>query len=297
MYTALVRSLHSALPYLSLAIGCSPATHDQQTLDALRRLDERLARIEQRLAEPPHAAAQPPAAEPRPPLPPIVPVYNNAPEPVKPAAASIDPAEAAPPPVTAPTRGVLTGSVRVTGPYATLFASSIIALAPASGNARPRRSSNYSIEQSQKSFQPHLLAVPVGSKVSFPNHDVFFHNVFSLQPQFDLGVFNVGESRDVRFDRPGVVQVLCNLHANMAAFLVVLDEPYFAVTNERGHFTIKDLPPGRYHARAWHELSKAGATRDIVIAAGDNHLELTVSADTAPTVPPDKHGRARQAHP
>jgi hypothetical protein len=151
--------------------------------------------------------------------------------------------------------------------------------------------------QSKKQYVPHVLAIPVGSQVNFPNRDVFFHNVFSLSPvkTFDLGVFNTNMSRDVTFDKAGVVQVLCNLHALMAGWIVVVDEPHFAVTDEDGRFSLRDLLPGRYRLRVWNERSRRGLEREIDLAAGANRQALAVTADAAPGVPPDKHGKPRSA--
>src|SRR5439155_7788203 len=144
-----------------------------------------------------------------------------------------------------------------------------------------RRPGHYTMEQSKKSFLPRVLAVPVGSTVAFPNHDVFFHNVFSLSPtkKFDLGVFDMGKSRDVTFDQPGPVQVLCNLHALMSGWIVVLEEPHFALAEEGGRFTLRDLAPGRYHLRVWSERSKKGTEREVELKEGPTRIALTVTAD------------------
>ena len=91
---------------------------------------------------------------------------------------------------------------------------------------------------------------------------------------------------------PGPVQVLCNLHALMSGWIVVVDEPYFAVA-EDGHFTLRDLAPGRYRLHVWSERSKKGAERDIDLKDGINRISLTLAADLAPQTPPDKHGRPR----
>src|SRR5262249_51193284 len=143
------------------------------------------------------------------------------------------PAPAPAPEPEKPSRATLTGTIKLDGPYANGAMPSVVALRPTDGHARPHRPGHYQMEQVKKQFAPRVLAVPVGSQAAFPNHDVFFHNVFSLSPanKFDLGVFNQNMPRDVTFDRAGVVQVLCNLHALMTAYIVVVDEPYFAVSD------------------------------------------------------------------
>src|SRR6185312_1977507 len=97
------------------------------------------------------------------------------------------------------------------------------------------------ITTAEKAFTPHLLVVPVGSTVSFPNHDPFNHNVFSLSEEqpFDLGLYGRGETRSVRVTRPGIVRVYCNVHAQMSALVVVRDGPYFTQPAGDGSFTLE----------------------------------------------------------
>ncbi len=108
--------------------------------------------------------------------------------------------------------------------------------------------------QKDTAFVPHVLPVVVGTTVAFPNDDPIFHNVFSASPvhKFDLGLYPQGKSRSTRFDRPGIVQIGCNVHAQMSAYVVVLDEPYFVVPNGRGVYELTGLPLGRYTIKVWH---------------------------------------------
>ena len=89
------------------------------------------------------------------------------------------------------------------------------------------------LTQHNKSFEPHLLVVPVGAVVQFPNRDPFFHNVFSLfeGKRFDLGLYEAGTTRNVSFDRPGVSYIFCNIHAEMSAVVIALDTPYYGISN------------------------------------------------------------------
>src|SRR5918995_4834565 len=111
------------------------------------------------------------------------------------------------------------------------------------------------INTAEKQFSPHVLVVPVGSTVTFPNHDPFNHNVFSLSEEnpFDLGLYSRGETRSARFDRAGIVRIYCNVHAQMSALVVVRDNPYFVQPSGDGTFSIPAVPPGTYVVHVWHE--------------------------------------------
>ena len=109
------------------------------------------------------------------------------------------------------------------------------------------------LDQRNLRFAPKVLAVRVGTEVLFPNNDRVFHNVFSFHhgKVFDLGLYPVGDSKAVRFDKPGLSRIFCNIHPNMAAYVVAVDSPYFAVTDETGAFELPPVPAGRYTYRAW----------------------------------------------
>ena len=98
--------------------------------------------------------------------------------------------------------------------------------------------------QRNKSFDPHVLVVPVGSVVAFPNHDPFFHNVFSLfeGKRFDLGLYEAGSTRDVHFDKPGISYIFCNIHPEMSAVVLALDTPYYGVSDPHGQVVIANVP-------------------------------------------------------
>jgi plastocyanin len=118
-----------------------------------------------------------------------------------------------------------------------------------------RNTGPFSLTQKDKRFIPELLVVPVGSSIEFPNRDPFFHNVFSLfeGKRFDLGLYQAGETRSVRFDREGVSYVFCNIHPEMHAVVMALASPFFAVTDKRGSFAIHNAPAGEYTLRVWSE--------------------------------------------
>jgi plastocyanin len=109
------------------------------------------------------------------------------------------------------------------------------------------------LDQRNLSFSPHVLAVQLGTKVEFPNHDRVFHNVFSYRDgrRFNLGLYPVGTVKEVPFDQPGLSRVFCNIHPQMAAYVMVVDTPYFAVSDKAGRFSIPELRPGTYRYHAW----------------------------------------------
>lgn len=112
-----------------------------------------------------------------------------------------------------------------------------------------------SFDQKNTTFIPHVLPVAVGSSVEFRNNDDVMHNVFSNSPtqQFDVGMFGRGDSRSVTFTKPGVVEVRCNVHPTMHAYILVLENNYFTSPDDRGLYQITGIPAGRYKLRAWHE--------------------------------------------
>jgi plastocyanin len=119
----------------------------------------------------------------------------------------------------------------------------------------PPASSRPRLVQKNKSFDPHVLVVPVGSVVEFPNRDPFFHNVFSLfeGKRFDLGLYEAGSTRDVVFDKPGISYVFCNIHSEMSAVVIAVSSPYYGISDTRGRVSIPHVPPGRYTLRIWYE--------------------------------------------
>lgn len=111
------------------------------------------------------------------------------------------------------------------------------------------------IRQRGERFRPHVLPVLAGTTVEFPNDDPIYHNIFSLSSArtFDLGRYPSGESKFVDFPRTGVVQIFCHIHADMSAYVLVFDHPFFVVPDSEGRFAIEDVPPGEYRLVAWHE--------------------------------------------
>lgn len=123
------------------------------------------------------------------------------------------------------------------------------------------------MDQQDLKFLPHVLPVMIGTSVEFANNDKTFHNVFSTSEakRFDLGLYSPGRRRTVTFDKPGVVRILCHVHPNMEAYIVVKEHPYFAAANGRGNYQLSRVPLGRYRLEIWHpELGTTTAPFSLV---------------------------------
>ncbi len=127
------------------------------------------------------------------------------------------------------------------------------------------------VDQKDLTFVPHVLPVLAGTKVSFTNNDKVKHNVFSPSKccKFNLGTYDAGVVREVTFDQPGVTNVLCNVHTEMSAFIIILQNPYFALTDSDGKFSIKSIPPGTYKIKTWHEKLRE-KEQEITVVEGEN---------------------------
>jgi truncated hemoglobin YjbI/plastocyanin len=185
-----------------------------------------------------------------------------------------------------PTHASVSGTL-VSGATRATQSLGLVTLAPLDRPARAPAPKQRTLEQRGRAFAPRLLVVPTGSTVSFPNFDPIFHSVYSSSEakSFDLGVYRNGQSRDVTFDKPGIVHVQCNLHTNMTAHIAVVSEPYAAVADD-GRFAFRALVPGRYKLRAWTETSGKMTEKTVTLRAGKNQLSVDITALT------DKLGNA-----
>lgn len=162
----------------------------------------------------------------------------------------------------------------------------------------PRQKTIPQLIQKDKSFHPSLLVIPVGGKVEFPNHDPFFHNVFSLfeGKRFDLGLYESGSTRFVQFDRPGVSFIFCNIHAEMSAVVIAVATPYYAISDRRGDLVIPNVPPGRYNLQIFHSAVTPEAlqtmAREVTITAEDTSLgDFTLAETDVTSAHKNKYGR------
>jgi plastocyanin len=161
---------------------------------------------------------------------------------------------------------------------------------PTSG--RPR------LVQRNKSFEPHVLVVPVGSVVEFPNRDPFFHNVFSLfeGKRFDLGLYEAGSTRDVVFDKPGISYIFCNIHSEMSAVVIAVSSPYYGISDPHGRVAIPHVPPGRYTLRIWYEDTLPeelnNLTREVTVSESASGLgAMRLPATKMPQSHQNMYGR------
>lgn len=179
--------------------------------------------------------------------------------------------------------GPVSGVVRTTTRGGSVPATAVVYAEPLDA-AAGRKGANASLVQKNKTFQPRIIAVPVGSTVSFPNNDPLFHNVFSRSaPQpFDLGLYRSGQTRTRTFTQAGTYRVFCNIHPHMTALVVVAPTPHVTTVGADGRFVL-DLPPGRYRLTALSERAGPVSVEatSTVGASTASELVLDESAWTA----------------
>jgi plastocyanin len=141
------------------------------------------------------------------------------------------------------------------------------------------------VNQEKASFTPAVLPIVVGTTVEWPNNDDIYHNVFSMSDamQFDLGLYkgNPKEKR-VTFDRVGRVEVFCSIHANMHCVVLVLENPFYAVADDSGRYSIRNVPPGTYRLKAWHERLPSQMQEIVVPADGEVKANFTLGVKNLP---------------
>lgn len=142
------------------------------------------------------------------------------------------------------------------------------------------------ITQKDAMFAPHVLPIAVGTTVIWPNRDEIYHNVFSMSDaaSFDLGLYQGDDAtKRVTFSKSGRVDVFCAIHSNMHCIVLVLPSPYFARADERGRYTIRNVPPGTYQLRAWHERVPARTERITVPAHGEVRMDFLLGFGASPS--------------
>lgn len=163
----------------------------------------------------------------------------------------------------------------------------------------PQQSSQIpQLVQKDKSFHPSLLVIPAGGQVEFPNRDPFFHNVFSLfdGKRFDLGLYESGSTQFVKFDKPGISFIFCNIHAQMSAVVIALNTPYYSISNGHGDIGIGNVVPGRYQMHVFHPSVSPdalhAAEREITVTPGDTFLgSFTLTESNLELAHKNKYGR------
>lgn len=165
------------------------------------------------------------------------------------------------------------------------------------GTPRP----HYRLVQHNKKFEPGLLVVPVGSVVDFPNEDPWFHNVFSLYrgKRFDLGLYQAGSQKSVRFDRAGPSYLFCNIHPEMTGVVLAVDSDFFGITDKSGHYAIAGVAPGKYTLHVWYENAtpeSLQALQRTVVVENDRQVLASISVKATKTAPVDHKNKYGQEY-
>lgn len=167
--------------------------------------------------------------------------------------------------------GTISGTVQAPSPR--MQANAVVYLKKVAGHFPAKKQAE--MDQKGLKFLPHVLPVLKGTTVRFDNHDPTVHNVFSPDGKgYDLGSFNKGQSATHTFNSLGVFTQLCRVHPEMIAYVVVLQNPYYAVTGSDGSFQIKNVPPGHYQLMAWQERGKGGPVNVTVRAGKDTKTQV-----------------------
>jgi len=169
----------------------------------------------------------------------------------------------------------------ISGKVSGVAGESVVYVNTIAGKTFPAPTQSPVIDQKGLLFQPHIVAVQVGTTVQFLNSDSVAHNVFwtsvggNKKLGHNLGTWPKGEKRPFKFDNPGAVALLCNVHPEMAGYVVVSPTPYFAVTDKSGEYKIENVPDGSYSVVAWHEGAK-NSTKPVTVS-GDTKADFTLS--------------------
>jgi len=173
------------------------------------------------------------------------------------------------------TAGTISG--KVTG----MTGESVVYVDTIAGKTFPAPTDKPVIDQKGLMFMPHLIAVQQGTTVEFLNSDKVAHNVFWISVGgnkklgHNLGTWPQGEKKSFKFDNPGAVPLLCNVHPEMSAYIVVTPTPYFAVTDKSGDYKIDNVPDGSYTVAAWHEGAK-NSSKPVTVS-GEGKADFTLS--------------------
>lgn len=192
------------------------------------------------------------------------------------------------------TAGTISGSVKARG-LRTLN-DVVVYITKVPGTAASQETQKIVMDQKNLSFLPHVLVVPAGASVHFPNNDEVDHNVFSLSrtKTFNLGTYGPGGTKSVVFDKPGLVELRCDMHAEMSAYILVLKNSFFGVTDKKGRFSIpddryltqigiksiRDLPAGKYVIKTWHKKLRSSRKTVTVPKSGNVVIDLQLKRGT-----------------
>lgn len=176
---------------------------------------------------------------------------------------------------------VVANAGSISGKVSGVSGESVVYVEAVAGKTFPPPTAQVTMDQKGLMFQPHIVAVQQGTTVQFLNSDSVAHNVFWISVGgnkklgHNLGTWPKGEKRPFKFDNPGAVPLLCNVHPEMAGYVVVSPTPYFALSDKSGEFKIENVPDGSYSVTAWHEGAK-NQSKPVTVA-GDSKADFTLS--------------------
>lgn len=155
---------------------------------------------------------------------------------------------------------------------------------PVPGASQPPTKSVQIVIQKDATFSPHVLPIMVGTTVEWPNNDDIYHNVFSMSETkpFDLGFYRTNEIKRVTFDKPGRVDIFCSIHTRMSCIVLVLENPFFALTDKNGNYRISNVPVGTYRLKAWHERLPPQSNNTTVPQSGEIGADFVLSITGLP---------------
>jgi plastocyanin len=163
-------------------------------------------------------------------------------------------------------------------------ADAVVYATPAGGPQEARAAKAVDVAQADREFVPYVSVIQTGTSVAFPNRDPMQHHVYSFSPakSFEIKLYTGRSPGEVRFDKPGIVTLGCNIHDWMIAYILVVSTPYFARTDELGRAQLRDLPAGAYELRAWHPGQRKAAAPSAVVLEAQAHQPAAYVIDVAP---------------
>jgi plastocyanin len=174
-----------------------------------------------------------------------------------------------------------TGTLRgaVSAPWAVDDANSVVAVFVDGAEHGPLKPDPL-IDQFDLTFVPHVLPVTVGTRVRFRNSDTVLHNVFSPSDEvagFDLGTYSAGGERSIDFEVPGEVVVLCNVHPQMSAFVLVLETAFWGVTDEAGDYSLGGIPAGTHRVTVWNQVAEPLEAEVTIVPGAETRADFVFS--------------------
>jgi plastocyanin len=168
--------------------------------------------------------------------------------------------------------------VQVRDPSGQPVADAVIYATPAAGPSDVKTKKTVAVEQVDREFVPYVSVIQTGTTVTFPNRDPILHHVYSFSPAktFEIKLYTGKSPSEIRFDKPGLITLGCNIHDWMIAYILVVSTPYFAKTDARGMAVLRDVPAGSFEVRAWHPQQGAAAAPQAIAVDGATRAQFTV---------------------